>query len=172
MTRSAAAVAACTSCLLAAACASHDGAPAGPRAEPARFETLPRGWTQRNGGAGTPGRHGAHTWTLATSWPYAGVPHGPASVIPRGELFVSVLLIGDGTCDAARLDPRSLSLAGAARGRLEGRRRVRERRLSGCVRTDYLADIRIDFNRRHPGARMLARAQAALDRLVLPDWPD
>jgi hypothetical protein len=45
-----------------------------------------------------------------------------------------------------------------------------EHRLWTRVERQYDVDLRVYFGRPDPTGEMLARAQAELDRLVLPDW--
>jgi hypothetical protein len=49
-------------------------------------------------------------------------------------------------------------------------RDVLEYRLWTRVEGQYDVDLRIFFGRPEPSAAMVASAQAALERLVLPDW--
>lgn len=156
-------------------------------ARPARFDSLPQGWAQTNGGAAHLDRTGATTWTLATSWPYVSDPVGPAHDVPPGELFIAVVLIRRATngdrrsnlCerppispDVAALGPGDLSLANASHGHLEGRPDLPEYRLFGSVRDDYWLDLRVAVNSRRPTDELLRRAETAISALVLPDWPN
>ncbi|HXH96079.1 MAG TPA: hypothetical protein VNH40_02620, partial [Gaiellaceae bacterium] len=112
---------------------------------------------------------------------------GWASSIPRDGIAVQVLLIrresgvanGRNLClvtpHLAAYPPvrkLPLRLPRTTRYTLEGAPRIPEYRILGRLRESYDFEVRVDVNRRHPGARLLRLAQAVVAAISFPRWPN
>jgi hypothetical protein len=148
----------------------------------AKFTTIPRGWRVSDDDFGFLTRRGAGVGSLALS--YRPSPRGWAVDMPRDGIAVSVLLIRRSSDPRANLCGRvphwpdspeirrlPLRLPKTTGHRLEGDSRVLEFRVAGRMDESYNVDLRVDVNRVHPTAAMLARAQAVVSGLRFPSWP-
>jgi hypothetical protein len=173
-----------------------DGALYGPSSEskpitlapPATFDQLPAGWRQFNDRGAILNARGGVSETFATSWRYEqSNPHGPAGDMPPGGILVSVLLIrraagGRPSPELCRGAPRlpssppirrlPLRLPTTPATTLEGYDQVPEYRIFGAIRNDYHVEVRIDINHQDPPPTLRHQAQAVLDQLRFPDWPN
>ena len=149
---------------------------------PARFTAVPRGWRVSENDFGFLTRRGAGVGSLALS--YRPSQRGWAIDMPRDGIAVSVLLIRRSSDPRANLCGRvphwpgspeirrlPLRLPRTTSNRLEGDSRVLEFRVAGRMDESYNVDLRVDVNRAHPTAVMLARAQAVVSGLRFPRWP-
>jgi hypothetical protein len=155
-------------------------------APPARFASLPAGWRQFDDDGAVLKPAGATSSTLATSWHFdQSARNGPAGDVPRGGIFIDVLLIrggkpphgGKGFCGGV---PRSrayppigrmpLRIRDASIGTVEGYDTMPEYRLERANDRDYYVDLRVAINDPQPGPALLEEAQRALDALTLPRW--
>lgn len=158
-----------------------------PLAEPARFRDLPQEWTQIDSGAQAIDEDpGAKTWTIATSWPYVEHLRGPAHVLPEGEFFISVSLLrsqlrGPAEADLCKGVVRSPDFPELDRTRLRlgeadrvdtGSTGLSEYRFEASSGSEYYVDIRVVMRTLPPTPEKQEEIEAALDALVLPDWPD
>jgi hypothetical protein len=180
--------------VLAAVSLAGGGAPAEAGARPAalvvpapRFARLPPGWTQLTSGPVELTRRGANAYVVALSWPYRLDSGGWASAIPRDGIAVQVFLIRRESGVSRGLDlclvtphldayplvtTLPLRLPRTTRDTLEGSRGIPEYRIFGRLGESYDFEVRVDVNRRHPTARRLRLARAAVAAIRFPRWPN
>lgn len=136
---------------------------------PARFEPLPPGWTQSNLGPAIAG-----AGAMTDSWARSPRSFENLNDIPRNGVYVSAVLSHRPASPAAsaraplRLPLRILRPDAIAQQ--EGRTQLPEYRFAGRHAREYFVDLRVDFGRSRPTRTMLARAQALLRVLRLPEW--
>lgn len=156
-------------------------------AQPAHMRDLPAGWTQYDSGPQPVTRTpGAKTWTTITSFPYSQDNFGPARSLPGGEFIVQVALLrsqihgsenGDlcagvlASDDYPQIDLNNLVLADADEVD-PGITGLPEYRLEGAYGDEYYVDIRVIVESLPTSQALVGRAERALTRLELPDWPD
>jgi hypothetical protein len=130
------------------------------------------GWTTGTGGAAEvePGGYGTFTW--ASTAPYLDTP---GSLPPRETLerlppdgIVITVWLWTPVAEFRRLPDRILLADAEVQG--DWVRDLPLHRIMATRPGEYNADVWIFFGRVEPTESQLARAQAELDRLRLPDW--
>jgi hypothetical protein len=147
--------------------------------DPARFEPAD-GWQTGSSGPRPEGAEGDWTTTWAATVPYRDAwnafPQRTLESLPRDGVLIWVSLSRFADPAGARAGfpvrprPYRIDDFDVLTG-WEGQvRDLPEYRLWTRVQGQYDVDLRVYFGRPAPSAAMVASAQAALDRLHLPDW--
>jgi hypothetical protein len=150
--------------------------------EPARFQAAP-GWSERTAGA-LPFRPVTVSVTVASTIAWRDAlnalpPRRTLEALPPDGIALRVSLIADDR-HVPIADRRDRGLArppyrlthASCPGRFEGfPESVRACVLRSLVPRQYRVEIWVIYGRKRPTPRQRARAQAQLDRLVLPSWP-
>jgi hypothetical protein len=158
---------------------ARPGDPYSGEVQPARFAPAD-GWHTGTSGPRPEGAEGDWTTTWTATIPYRDLwnafPQRTLEALPREGVLIWVSLFrfadpsGARAGFPARPRPYGLDDFEVLPG-WEGQvRDLPEYRLWTRVEEQYDVDLRVFFGRPHPTGAMLARAQAALDRLHLPDW--
>jgi hypothetical protein len=145
----------------------------GQRLPPARFPTRPGWFVGARGGKLL--AEGGQTETWAATVAYGDIPTQNPPIhtlnrLPRDGVIIWVSLSRDSALrirpvNSLRIRPRLIG------NNLEGLPREIGVYGASVRKTGYDLDLRVFFKTVHPSAKVIAHAQAELNRLELPVWP-
>ena len=149
---------------------------------PASFRYLPNGWSTFSDALDVLSRHG--TWANATalSWHYRPSETGPASLLPKNGVMISVHLMRSGSTKVhlCRITPHlgdypartfPLRLPRTTSQTLEGAPDVKEYRIFGRYQNYYNFEVRVDIAAEAPSPSAWNLAKRVVASIQFPPWP-